>query len=743
MSDITTYDRPHHQSDETIKIIQYFAPWMQMTNQKSTGYQFINSLYGQYGEKTNGLIEGLKDNFHVDTGYENEPYRIYETIHNTASGSIPQDISITVPQETSKLHSIPSGTLGTTTWTMVVADDEEDFFNGYPTRLSWDPGKDKHNTTGDMTGLVFVRDWKKVDASGVVLIPKQDVYIVNRNLPTPVTSATKSTVVYDMDWNILDSYDYGLGYQDYTNAGYYERITDPSGYTLEYNPVEATIHVYDYINVDASGNAQVIPSGTNWSISGVVTDYITTSSMVMSGVNPYNLDEIGRSNYFIEYQYRKMDHPKCLTTTASKWHTQKFNSYPLFTSNPTNYHGTVIPLESAYSASGNLVYYRVDPRDLRPGSSGDLRFDYVDYIDSTWNNNYTISIDLSTVGTNYYDLSASGIHVYSNAGDITKEFPISATGNIVYVQNVSGIGDVLPYTIRSYYNARKTYSGIIAVQSFATMSGVTDPYPFDYMVEDDYLIPYSILPVTEPSDIVRTALLAATDDQILLTTQLLFTGIAYDKDKDCVWMLESNNMMLYKLRPGDGAVLEKYTIFKPPGFYFGGYKSTVEGRWDRYRNDTKEYKFISYEKDNSNRSGRGMVYYKDFLYLIASGTTQNVVHDQKEYGIGGYGIYRLNTYSNIMDIEYSNQVEKYPHYPLPISGNILDTTYNVCTQLVDITVDTSGNFRVIDGTAYRVLEPRYDYALVDSTGGMVRGTVYYIENYSGIIAVPGFAETTD
>lgn len=738
---ITTYNRSYHQSDESDSIIRYFPSWMELTNRKSTGFQLVNALYGQYGEKSNNDIEITKDNFHVDTSDTNEYSVIYKTIHNTASGSIPQDIAITTPEITTELQSIPSGLLyitSTTPWTIINADSEESFLTAPPTRLAYNPSNDiKLTVDGTLTGITFVKDWIKTDASGIVLIPKQDVYIVNQNLPTPVANTNKSTIVYSTSWNILDSYDYGLGYQDYDHAGYYEVVTDPSGYIMKYNPISNTLRVFDYLNVDASGNAQLINTG--WDTTETTTDYITSTTFAISGTNPYNLDDISKSNYFLAYQYKKMTYPNHLTTNSNKWNVQKYNGYPIFTTDPTNYNGTIIPHSRAMSASGNQVYLRTDPRDLRPGHSGDIRFTYVDYYDTTWNNDVATSVDLDIVGTNYYDLSSSGVHIYSTAGDITREFPVYATGNIVYIGNNRDIGESTPYTIRTYYNARKTYSGIVATQSFSSVSGGIDPYPQDYMIKDDYIIPYSILPITESNDAVRTALLAATGDQFILTTQLLFTGVAYDKDKDCVWMLESNNMMLYKLRPTDGAVLNKYAIFKPPGFYFGGYKSMVNARPDIYLGDTKPLPFISYDKDNSNRTGDGMIYYKDFLYILASGTTVGIVDDDQEWPVGGYGIYRLNTYSDVMDIEYgTDHKEKWPHYPLPISGSISSVYHMVGSGTTDITIDDDENFMILDGNIVKKLTPHYDYTLIDSSEGMVRGTVYYREKYTNGITIPTY-----
>lgn len=713
---------------------------MELTNRKSTGFQLVNALYGQYGEKSNSDIDNTKENFHVETSDTNEYHIIYKTIHNTASGSIPQDIVITTPEITTEIQSIPSGLLYTTSitpWTLINVDREETLFAAPPTRLSYNPANDINPTVdGTLTGITFVKDWVKTDASGIVLIPKQDVYIVEQNLPTPITNTNKSTIVYNTSWSVLDSYDYGLGYQDYEHVGYYETVTDPSGYVMKYNPIVGTLQVFDYLNVDASGNAQLINSG--WDITEETTDYITTTTFAISGTNPYNDEEVGRSNYFLSYQYKKMNYPKYLTTNANKWRVQKYNGYPIFTTDPVNYNGTIIPHSRAASSSGNLVLLRVDPRDLRPGHSGDIRFTYVDYYDSTWNNDIAFNSDIGNVGTNYYDVYASGVHIYSSAGDITREFPIYATGSIVYIGSNHDIGEPTPYTVRTYYNARKTYSGIIATQSFSSVSGGIDPYPVDYMIEDDYIIPYSILPITEANDAVRTALLAATDDQFILTTQLLFTGVAYDKDKDCIWMLESNNMMLYKLRPSDGAVLNKYAIFKPPGFYFGGYKSMVSARPDIYLGDTKSLPFISYDKDNSNRTGQGMVYYKDFLYIVASGTMQYVMDDIDQWPVGGYGIYRLNTYSDVMDIEYSNHKEKWPHYPLPISGTI-NSIYNmVGSGTTDITIDDDEGFLILDGNIVKKLTPHYDYALIDSSEGMVRGTVYYREKYTNGITIPTY-----
>jgi hypothetical protein len=254
------------------------------------------------------------------------------------------------------------------------------------------------------------------------------------------------------------------------------------------------------------------------------------------------------------------------------------------------------------------------------------------------------------------------------------------------------------------------------------------------MLDGDALIPYTILPITDSNDVLSLALYNAGVDNFEVTSNLLFNGIAYDGDKDCYWMIESNNMILYKVSPGDGTVIARWNIFKRPNIPLPSYKTIASGVIDRYNGTTRNYNFISHSKDDPTRIVNGMVYYKDFLYILSLGTGLSI----DGVTVGGDGIWRLDTYNDrIMDIEYgSNKLEVYPHFPLD-EGTLPS---GICggSDPTDITIDIDGNFLVAGGSTVSKLALHYDYVIIDSDGS-TSGTIYYREQYD-TVTIDGYDE---
>lgn len=704
---------------------------MQLKVPNSVGYQYVNATLGNPTEHIDKSIGETRKNYSPFTANVNEPHAIYKTYHRTPSGNIPPDQPITVTFDDDYSHITSSGVISGMLLTNTY--DEEDFFNYHPTRITYRSADDAtpSGLLGDMTGLTYVRDWSKVDSSGVVIIPEQDVFIVNQNLSSPVESVVKSTVIYSTAWELLDSYDYGSGNQNYNTVGAYETITNPSGtHTFKFDPIDSTLQVCDYINLDAAGDVQVLPS-TYYTVTRTVTDYVTSTTLAMSGVNPYNDVDVMHSNYFVQYQYRKMDYPKQVSTSSAQWDIQKHASSPVFTSVPINYNGTVVSHGIAITPSGSDFALRVDPRDIRPGFTATIKFDYIQYNDTNWNNDVAFSLDLGT-DSEFLNTAASGIHVYKDYEEITEWFdPVLSGVSFAYIP-ARNMNWAPPLTVRCYYNARKTYSSVVGVQSFHRDKTGVDPYPRDYMIEGSYLVPFTILPITESDTYVNNALVAATSDAFEVTTNLSFDGIAYDEDKNCFWMIESNNTSLYKVRPSDGAVTGKWNIFKTPNYVFDEYKSVASGVLDEFGKFKHEYPFVSHELD-AERSVTGCVYFKDFLYINSnSGTGIVATANGTGHVIGGDGLYRLDTYADrVMDVEYNTDgTEKHPHFTWPTG----------VTGVVDLTMDEVEDIRAVVPSAVKKIGLHYDYVVIDSDDEVTRGTVYYREQYEAGVDVGIFKE---
>lgn len=743
--EVERYRRTYHDSSETDRSLAVLPGWMEWREHGSVGYQFINATFGNQMEYLVESVYGTRDNYFPQKAYLNEPHLIYKTQHDTSSGNIPINQSITVELYAGDgtTHVTSSGDV--TTINPINTESEEEFFIAPPNRITYN---DSDRVTpsglgGSITGLTYVRDWKKVDASGVTLIPKQNVYIVNQNLHSPVENSVKSTVVYNTDWEILDSIDYGSGSVTYSDMGYYEVIPNPSGtYQLDHIPVAGTLKVFDYVNLDSEGNAQELPSA-NYTLTESLDDYQTTATISMSGVNPWNNVDVKNSNYFVEYKWKKFDYPKCLTTQDTRWHIQRQASPPVFTSSPSYYHGTRIPFQRAISPSGFDFALRVDSRDIRPGAVASIEFNYVMYEDESWDNTSTYTNNLAE-DPYFINTASGGVHVYKEREDVTRywspRLPFSGTVSI------GPTGDLpfdAPVTVRSYYNARKTYE-VTAVQSFSDDRDGVDPYPLDYTIEGGYLVPCSILPIEDSNTTIRNLLLSSYDNQFKVTSNLDFTGIAYDWHKDCYWMLENNNVSLYKIRPADGEILGKYNIFKPPNYYFtDSWKAVASGVTDARMWTTEEYPFLSMGKDVSDRSVEACVYFKDRLYVASCSTSGVAMYGGINYGIGGSGIWILDTYDERnMDFSYdltTHPVERHPHFPLPSSFNP-GTGVSGTGIIVDMTVNEDEDLLIATSGSIAKFGLHYDYVLIDSAEGITKGTVYYRENYQNGADVGPFKE---
>jgi hypothetical protein len=730
-TNLTNYNRTYHKATETSESLSLLPGWMKIHNEDSIGFNFINAILGNHLEWLKERIIEFDKNSFYQTAHHNDPNVAYVTYHNTSLGDILQDTLIRAYIDNTEGNSIPSGMLAPTASSIIpiTVSDEREFFMAPPTRLTYDVDDDVY--LGEyITGITFAKNYSKNDASGNIITPKQDVYIVNIMNSTPA-SGEGSTILYNTSWEAIDGNDYGIGYQDYDNTSLYEVVKDPSGYILNYIPIDGTLVLYDYVNVDASGNAQVIPED-NYSINNEVVNYISQSTIIMSGVNPYNDMPIGNSNYFVEYQYKKFDYPKCVTSNSNLWHNQVILDTPTFTSGPTNYNGTKITHTIANTPGDGVALLSVDTRDVRPGRQVNVEFNYVIASDVIWDNNSELEIDL-TVDPNYVETNVSGVHVYNDNREITNFFsPEFDSG--VFTIPASTVPFNPPFGVRAYYSANKTYSGITAVQSFNLLSGGVDPYPYDYIIEDGYLLPMSIIPVSDVIEEINDELITSYSNQFTVTTELSFDGITFDKDKNCFWMIEKNNISLYKINAVNGGIMDKWNIFKPPNFYTSEYKSMVSGVYDEINNYAIDYPFKPQDIDVDTRDVRGCLYYKDYLYIVSMAPISITIGD---YQVGGSGIYRIDTYNDrVMDIEYSQDGEVNPHFPLPIvSGTgILGEDIN------DISLDNDENIIVAEGNYVKKLKVRYDYTLINSSDNVARGTVFYRELYDGGVDVGDYEE---
>jgi hypothetical protein len=186
-------------------------------------------------------------------------------------------------------------------------------------------------------------------------------------------------------------------------------------------------------------------------------------------------------------------------------------------------------------------------------------------------------------------------------------------------------------------------------------------------------------------------------------TTLDFRGIAYDIDQSIVWTVENNNARLYAYDSNTGDLLQNWNILKP--------NRLASGNLAQVQVSGVNYPYLP--QDLPSVDFAGMVYYKDFLYLLER-------NDAK--------IYRINTFDHYtMDVEYDeNGVAVWPPFPFP-SGVSPQTVW-------DITVDRDENFLVATGSGAVKWELKYDYYIPDQNTGQI----FYRELYDSIFTdLPG------
>lgn len=122
------YQRHYHNTKATKAMLQQLPGWMKMRNdQDSAGYQFMNAAVGMEAQRIDELIVESLANQYPTTADPNEPWRLYETTHDTKLGTIPFPDFVTA---SGTLHDGRVGQI-----TLVEVDDVFDLFRNPPTRI--------------------------------------------------------------------------------------------------------------------------------------------------------------------------------------------------------------------------------------------------------------------------------------------------------------------------------------------------------------------------------------------------------------------------------------------------------------------------------------------------------------------------------------------------------------------------------------------------------------------------------
>ncbi|MHA2067964.1 MAG: hypothetical protein ACXABY_26685 [Candidatus Thorarchaeota archaeon] len=353
------YRRPYYNSPFTIDALDVLPPWMKMReNKKSTGWQFMNALYGVEGELIQQQIDDSGRDLFLPSANIFQPDVIYKTLHTDT----PIGASIFVAA---------SGGAGVS-----EADDLYTFFQAPPTRVSEEETLYFDHFDDEIIGFTVAVDY---DPSGVWRMRDghhHTAYLLNRDI-LATDYSNEETEVYNEDRStIAFTYNFARRTQSWEETGKDEIANFSSGsYTLQYTPIPSSLKVLDFLNLDSSGNATEVSSYT-----------LDVDRIDQVGYSPENLVPSGwRSSYIVEYDYSVASKLGPMTMSRSFWDVDRWNQIPLIAAvPPLDNLGMKVPFEFVNSEHDHTVAMRVRPDSWRPGATGWVDFTFGAMTSGVW-----------------------------------------------------------------------------------------------------------------------------------------------------------------------------------------------------------------------------------------------------------------------------------------------------------------------------------------------------------------------
>jgi len=656
------YRRPYHNSKETSEAIGAVLPsWMKMSSDEgSVGWQMFNTFYGVEAELLEGMRARSKDNLALLTFNPSSPGIVYKTQHEGDMGLA--------------ISCIANGSVE-----VLEADDIYTFFEGPPTRIE-ETGSYLDVIDEAITGLCYCIDY---DEDGYWVMRDGDLhaaFLVNRgNLYSDYSVA--STTILDGDLSELSTTSFHRRTQSYLEAGQDEVVNFIDGeYLLRHDAIADSIKVKDILNLDPSGEAtEIDPSNFT------VRDRL----LMLNYYNPVtNLLPL-ESTYIVEYDYPVASSLGPITTGRHLWGVARWNQQVYSAGKQRPYdNGQPIPFEVAKSPATNDVALRIEPTVVRPGATGYVDIEFM-------SGETTISItndEVYDLEANYSDfvsfeegmiesvlkgtwpaiteVSDYEVHIFGRNG---HRFSISSA-----TETITGVNLVY---------LKKQRRNVTSTQSLSELGTSSDEYPYDFLVDNGVLYPYTIVDLNAiggADAVARTGQLS----RMKVYFPPDFMGVAINPHDGNIWMIDRNNQRVYIFEGSSMRLLEKKDLF----LWDGNTVATVPttGTYD------ETLVFRNMKKDPAKIAGAAVIF-KDWLFLADRGT-----------------LYRIN----IFDPD------------LAVSGS-----YDCPDGITDITVDERGRFLFSISNDIFIYQPKWDYMMIDR----VSGVIYYREPY-GYVEIAGVAD---
>jgi len=642
--------RSYHNSPETLEILSGLPSWMNMTsNTQSVGFQVFNAILGIEAERIRKLGTWIHNNVFSATAYINEMPYYYKSVINKLA------------PETTTIYGqgYINGNNTTGRISIDVVDNEVDWVYVQPTRISY---VSRTPFVGDIRGIEYVENHPTYP-TGVILATYVQPDPTGYNVVTTAENGIQLTreakgveyqqFSYQGYDEILRPETSGYLWSEYGSANtnpYGKNVFNVSRGEFEHTPVPGTVHMYDILNLDSSGNATEIKSTGTQSYRNSATNYVgydtnlgnphlltswSITGTVWEFINPF-------SHYMTTYAYKSSNNPKFMCPRSKTAYISNYSSLMTFTSEDPDYTGTELPFGIAQS-TGNLGLC-VDPILLRPGRPVTMGFSYTNVATGVWPKPATTQFTMTISDANFTKTSSDAVHIFYGNNDLWPRdkyvYSPVVDGSTITIDptGLYHMGTYMdgPLDVKVMYNAD---TSILAtgVQSYSGLNS-NIPYPDDYKIvtfgignnSRQYIKPYTVVPVKHDTPSVYALMSSGNLKQYSLSTTKEYVGIAYSSEAETlertpnrasIYVLERFNHVLEKRRAEDNTILEKYALFCPEPQASGYTTSVIPANMTLIK-----------EEDTVGKDGRA---HKQYTYRDNRGT-ETIKSDTKYFPLLSY-----------------------------------------------------------------------------------------------------------
>jgi len=359
----------------------------------------------------------------------------------------------------------------------------------------------------------------------------------------------------------------------YSGQYYLSFYGDPYLYTANYD--DTTIYASgDYHTRNAREYVDFLPLSGEWSEyflthSGTLPDLVdiynlggTLSGALIDGSRIYSqhLDWFGR--LLAQYDYTTHENISRISSENYIWNILSFIRRPSMLVDPPEGIYDTIPLSRTKTPFSGTIAFSTECLDLMPGEMVDLTFTFPSYhhqeepLSGTYfyestsgeidKNSVRIFNGNPTEGRPvYYNPSTGNLYNYP-LGSLTTLYPVedyTATGGGGFVEIFNP--STLSGTFHVIYHTKdtKVYECHSRQSYVPSESIVWSPYWKDYRVEDNTLIPMSIIELEETDVALLSLLRSSPLDSFSAHARRGRRGLCWDPDLENFWILQSNDIL--------------------------------------------------------------------------------------------------------------------------------------------------------------------------------------------------------